>query len=1044
MKKLIGGQNDLETWCKQNNHEYLLAEWNHEKNNRLKPSEISFGSGKIVWWKCQNGHEWQIRIADRAINNRGCPYCSGRYAIKGVNDLQTLYPVIAAEWHPTKNGDLKPTDVKSQSNYKIWWKGECGHEWEAKIAERVKGKTSCPFCSNRKVLTGFNDLSTTNPELCKEWDYDRNGTLKPSEIVSTSSIRVWWKCQYGHEWEIAVRNRTSQKTNCPFCSGRNAIKGVNDLQTLYPEIAKEWNYEMNGNTQPTDVKSGSGKKVWWKCSKCGNNWQAVIVSRTQLNTSCPVCANRQIIQGLNDLATTNPELAREWNYNKNGDIKPNSIGANSTQKVWWKCQYNHEWIVSPNSRTSQKSSCPYCSNKRVLPGFNDLATTHPELCAEWDYEKNGDLSPANVTYGNTQKVWWNGKCGHRWQARIYNRSKGVGCPYCAGQLALQGINDLQTLRPDIAQEWHPTKNGKLMPNAVTCGSNKKVWWICSSGHEWQAVIGHRSFKNCGCPICGNKKVLIGFNDLATTHPELCKDWDYNKNGNLKPTDVTYGSTRKIWWKCQYGHEWQATLNSRSRGRGCPKCSGNGTSLPEQGIAYYLEQICKVEQRIKINKQEVDIYLPEYKIGIEYDGRYYHKSSNIDKEKNKDRILFSTGITVIRIKESDSNITNNNLICYKTDDMRSNYEWAIKQLCGLLSIFTGNNLFRTVTVDVQKDLINIRERFNLYNSDRSLLLVYPKLAKEWDYDKNGDLKPDMFPIGSHMKVWWKCSEGHEWEAAVKTRVKGIGCPCCAGQRAITGTNDLQTLYPEIAAEWHPTKNGELKPTEIMSQSNKKVWWLGKCGHEWQTMVIGRTRNKTGCPFCSNQKVLQGFNDLVTTYPEIAKEWHPIKNGELTPNEVVFGSNKKAWWLCSNGHEWQSPVLQRTMNNNVCPYCSNQKVLQGFNDLTTTYLDIAREWHPTKNGELKPTEITAHSSKKAWWMCSKGHEWEDRINHRTSRNTSCPYCSGTKKRVINIDTGLEFNSISEAARFYGMKSSTALCQCCKGILQTAGGYRWRYLE
>ena len=114
------------------------------------------------------------------------------------------------------------------------------------------------------------------------------------------------------------------------------------------------------------------------------------------------------------------------------------------------------------------------------------------------------------------------------------------------------------------------------------------------------------------------------------------------------------------------------------------------------------------------------------------------------------------------------------------------------------------------------------------------------------------------------------------------------------------------------------------------------------------------------------------------------------------------------------------------------------------MTTTYLDIAREWHPTKNGELKPTEITAHSSKKAWWMCSKGHEWEDRINHRTSRNTSCPYCSGAKKRVINIDTGLEFNSISEAASFYGMKSSTALCQCCKGILQTAGGYRWRYLE
>ena len=903
MSKLIVGQNDIETWCKQHNREELLEEWNHEKNGKLKPSDLSFGSSRVVWWKCHYGHEWQIKTADRTVNNRGCPYCSGRYAIKGENDLQTLFPDIANEWHPTKNGDLKPCDVKS----------------------------------------------------------------------------------------------------------------------------------------------GSGKKVWWKCSKCGNEWLSAIYCRAQLNTGCPVCANRQIISGYNDLLTINPELATEWNYEKNGDISPISIGANSTKKIWWKCSKGHEWQVSPNSRISQKSGCPYCSNKRVLLGFNDLATTNPEIAKEWHPSRNGKLKPKDVVAGSQKSVWWKCVYGHEWKTVIANRAKGTNCPYCVGQRAIKGETDLQTLYPEVAAEWHPTKNGNLNPSDVKPMSNQKVWWKCSKGHEWQAIVGSRvGTKRENCPFCSNKKVLPGFNDVATTHPELCKEWDFEKNGDLKPSDITYGSTKKVWWKCQYGHEWQATPNTRSRGSGCPKCSGNGTSLPEQGIAYYLEQICKIEQRVKIEKQEIDIYLPDYRIGIEYDGRFYHKAESLEKEKNKDKILTSNGITVIRIKESNSNTSDNSLICYKTDDMRSNYEWAIQQLCILLANITNNNRFSSVVVDVQKDLINIRERFNLYNKEKSLLLVYPDLAQEWDYDKNGDLKPDMFPFGSHMKVWWKCSEGHEWEAAVKTRVKGVGCPCCAGQRAISGVNDLQTVFPEIAAEWHPIKNGKLKPTEIMSQSNKKVWWLCSKGHEWQTMVIGRTRGKAGCPYCSNQKVLQGFNDLHSTYPEIAKEWHPSKNGELKPSDIVPGSNKKVWWQCSKGHAWKAAVLERTTNHNVCPYCSNKKVLQGFNDLVTTNPDIALEWHPEKNGDLKPTDITAHSSKKVWWICSNGHEWEDRTNHRISRNSSCPYCSGVRKRVKNLDTGVFFNSISEAARFYGMKSSTALCQCCQGKIQTAGGYHWKYVN
>ncbi len=218
--------------------------------------------------------------------------------------------------------------------------------------------------------------------------------------------------------------------------------------------------------------------------------------------------------------------------------------------------------------------CPVCTGKKVLVGFNDLATTDPIIAEEWDEEKNGDLTPERVTAGSPRKVWWICRNGHEWEATIASRTKiGAGCPYCAGKKAIPGLNDLQTLNPTLATEWHQEKNGRLKPSDVLIWSNRKAWWVCPTcGYEWQAVIGSRS-RGSGCPRCANRVTTPGVNDLRTKFPALAEEWHPEKNGNLRSEDVVFGTHRSVWWKCSAcGHEWKTSVKNRTLQRtGCPKC-----------------------------------------------------------------------------------------------------------------------------------------------------------------------------------------------------------------------------------------------------------------------------------------------------------------------------------------------------------------------------------------------------------------------------------------------------------------------------------------
>ena len=268
-----------------------------------------------------------------------------------------------------------------------------------------------------------------------------------------------------------------------------------------------------------------------------------------------------------------------------------------------------------------------------------------------------------------------------------------------------------------------------------------------------------------------------------------------------------------------------------------------------------------------------------------------------------------------------------------------------------------------------------------------------LLEQWDQESNGDLRPDGAQAGSHKKVWWRCSLGHRWSAEIRSRaLYRTNCPVCANRVVVPGFNDLATLRPDLAAQWDQERNDPLRADQVASGSHRTVWWRCEKGHRWRAQICSRTQNDYGCPVCTGKVVIPGVNDLATLNPAVAAQWHPEKNGALTPQQVSVGSNRRAWWLCQNGHEWETGIAHRGLRSVGCPYCTNRKVLPGFNDLATTRPDLAEQWHPTLNLPLTPQMVTAGSHRAVWWICEHGHVWKARLYSRTGgNNAGCPFCA-----------------------------------------------------
>jgi len=477
-------------------------------------------------------------------------------------------------------------------------------------------------------------------KLLAEWHPTKN-VLDVNKMSAQSNKNAWWVCSFGHEWKSRIQRRTLGD-GCPICSGKKILSGFNDLATKRPDLAKEWS-DRNPFSS-SEVAAASHLEAWWVCS-IGHEWKRKIVDRYNGN-GCPICVNKVVLEGFNDLATTHPEIASSWS--SRNDISPSEVVAGSSKYAWWSCPKGHDWWMTIKNR-ARGQKCSVCANKQIVIGYNDLASTHLHLAKEWS--PNNTLDILSVTGGSNKLALWVCEKGHQWEAKIVSRGKH-GCPVCAEQKTVSGINDLRTRFPLIAKEWSDSNDVSV--DTINPGTHTQYFWVCSKGHEWKSSPASRTRRNSGCTVCKGQVVVTGFNGVATKRPHLINEWsDQNTHS---PFGLSAGSSKRVIWECENGHTWDTNLGDRTHYKtGCPSC---GSSQAEKEISDWLESL-NVEvvrkDRKSIAPLELDIYLPEYKVAIEYNGVYWHSEAvGKDSEYHENKFLKcqEADIRLIQVWEDD--------------------------------------------------------------------------------------------------------------------------------------------------------------------------------------------------------------------------------------------------------------------------------------------------------------------------------------------------------------------------------------------------------
>lgn len=664
----------------------------------------------------------------------------------------------------------------------------------------------------------------------------------------------------------------------------------------------------------------------------------------------------RILSPAYNLAVIAPHVAEQWHPLKNGDLRPLDVTPSSGKRVWWRCAENHEWQATIASRTAGRG-CRVCSRvlaskKRrisILQSSGSLLMSNSALAEQWHPKLNGGLGPNEVSAGSNMKVWWRCGKGHDWRASISNRAKGRGCPYCAGRQVSEE-NRLTARFPQVAREWHPNRNGSVMPSQVSYGSTKTYWWQCSKGHEWRASVNGRTSKAGYCPECfendRGKLCVAGHirkrGSLAERYPRVASEWDSEKN-TVSASEVSSASDMNGWWNCGYGHTYQSRVYLRTlHGAGCPQCRPSSSRFEIRIYTELKNLLDKVRWRAKINKKEVDVYLDEYHLGIEYDGKRWHKNS-IVRDRDKNAKLQAVGVSLIRVRDSElGKIANDDLTYERNSDEFTLMVRLVNKIIAHIKKqgYASREVRKLRRYAKGSGLVGQEEYSQLVfflpgpEATASLKALHPEIAAQWDYERNRPLIPERFHPSSNVLVWWKCVKGHAWRTSVAKRTVGRNCPYCSNK--IVGLdNNLLHLFPQLAAEWNYRRNHELTPDRVVPGSNRKVWWVCQNDHEWEATVASRVRGN-GCLECSKRtrgisrvrNRIASHGSLSDNFQGIAQQWHPTRNGDLTANDVTPGIVRRVWWLCEEGHEWHAVVRKRVAGQG-CRLCRRikRKTLSG---------------------------------------------------------------------------------------------------------------------
>ena len=562
---------NLEAVCPE-----VADQWDYSKNGALTPRNVSPSSQKKVSWRCpfDPSHTWSDRISNRTQLLRGCPICSRRFHIS--------YAARAVYYYLHRNGVPCGCEVPA-GRYRI------------DIAIHPSAPGSPPIALE---LDGYRHRS---PEAAAR-DARKDACLREQgyrvirvreQPAQFPGVRVEQdSISYPYSNQHLYLNRMIQEALLLAAGIRAEPDHVRDhwkiesfyyhtrkersLAVQYPELAREWS-EQNQD-RPDTVSPGLNSNRWWKCPACGREYPATVYNRTHNRSSCPFCAHLKVAPETS-LAAVCPEVAAEWDFEKNAPLRPTDVLPGSDRRVWWRCGKGHSWKALIYTRTGPSpTKCPVCQGHTVVPETS-LASRSPALARYWHPTKN-DLTPEEVAPCSNRDFWWQCPRGHEWQDppnRLQKYLPHRVCPYCDHR-RLSAEYCLAAENPALAALWHPRKN-TCTPDAVAPHSNGKVWWLCPRGHEWQDSVSRMQVFGAekACPYCANRKVWHG-NSLAGLAPELAKEWHPTKNLPLTPESVLAWSSKQVWWQCSKGHEWPARPHKRyRRGDGCPFCSGRRAS-----------------------------------------------------------------------------------------------------------------------------------------------------------------------------------------------------------------------------------------------------------------------------------------------------------------------------------------------------------------------------------------------------------------------------------------------------------------------------------
>ena len=491
------------------------------------------------------------------------------------------------------------------------------------------------------------------------------------------------------------------------------------------------------------------------------------------------------------------ELMKDWDLDENQDLNPADLLVGSNKRAAWICHLcNNKWKTAIYQRAINKTGCRKCSStKRLSFNINEsIFKTHSDIAKDWSPDENGRLTPKMFSKNSRYEANWRCHiCGVETTKSIKIYS---GCRQCKEAKRLEKKN-LELNFPEISKEWDKEKNRDKLASNFKSASNQYAWWLCSTcGHSWSAKINNRTSLGRGCPLCANKIVVAGKNDLATTHPYLSMEWHPTKNKELTPEDITYGSGKKVWWLCPNNHEYEATMLHRAHGTECSKCNdGRQTSFAEQATYFYIKQLYPdALNRYSaefLGRMELDIYIPSIKLAIEYDGEAWHKKNTIKREERKYQLCKENGIKLIRLREKMPEFTSN-----IADDMfgmerlyePTNLEKILGELLKRINYSKTWMLGCPIDINVARDRPEIL-RYKTDLKTKSLKYLYPEIAREWHSSKNRNQLPEHFQPGAGHKAWWECSDcGNVYEAAIGKRTGGIsgscktGCPKCGIEKS----------------------------------------------------------------------------------------------------------------------------------------------------------------------------------------------------------------------------------------------------------------------